>query len=114
MSEEHIAEKDAGQTAFQALVENNLRLGAAIDLALEASYWDRPYDTRIDAIRQALHAARGEHSPGSETALVPLAVTRQSPGGKSLTYCCCDRTTARLVVCPAHPDTHLAPPMDKP
>lgn len=26
--------------------------------------------------------------------------------------CCCDRTTARLVVCPAHPDAHLAPPAD--
>lgn len=24
--------------------------------------------------------------------------------------CCCDRTTARLVVCPAHPEAHILPP----
>lgn len=41
----------------------------------------------------------------------PIAVTRQSPGGRSLTYCCCDRTTARLLVCPVHPEaTSVTPP----
>lgn len=39
-----------------------------------------------------------------------LAVTRQSPGGRSLTYCCCDRTTARLVVCPVHPEATRTTP----
>lgn len=24
--------------------------------------------------------------------------------------CCCDRTDARLVICPAHPDAHIIPP----
>lgn len=42
--------------------------------------------------------------------LVSAAVTRQSPGGQSLTYCCCDRTTARLVVCPVHPEATPLPP----
>lgn len=30
------------------------RLRLSIALALEATYWDRPYDTRIQAIRDAL------------------------------------------------------------
>lgn len=38
-----------------------------------------------------------------------LAVERTSPGGRSLTYCCCDRTVARLVICPTHPDGPPAP-----
>lgn len=58
------------------------------------------YDAAIRIIRgtpRADAAARPETTPS-------LAMGRTSPGGKSLTYCCCDRTTARLVVCPAHPD----------
>lgn len=66
--DDHIAEsmKDPEYAAafdadrYTSLVENNLLLGRAIDLALEATYWDRPYDTRLDAIREYLHEARGE------------------------------------------------------
>jgi hypothetical protein len=39
----------------------------------------------------------------------PLAVQYQSPNGTSLTRCCCDRTTARLVVCPVHGDPISSP-----
>lgn len=39
----------------------------------------------------------------------PLAVTYQSPNGTSLTRCCCDRTTARLVVCPVHGEPITTP-----
>lgn len=35
-----------------------------ITLALEASYWDRPYDTRMTAIREALHTP---NPPGQES-----------------------------------------------
>lgn len=44
---------------------------------------------------------------------VSLALTYQSPGGRSLTRCCCDRTTARLVVCPEHPEAHVTPPAEQ-
>lgn len=36
-------------------IERGDELQQRINLALEASYWDRPYDTRLDAIRNALH-----------------------------------------------------------
>ena len=39
-----------------------------------------------------------------------LAVQYLSPNGTSLTRCCCDRTTARLVACPVHPEARVIPP----
>lgn len=45
----------AGQSArLERIAEDVERLYQNVALALEATYWDRPYDTRIEAIRNAL------------------------------------------------------------
>ena len=87
-----------------------------------------PNDTDASMLREAARRLRDGFEPGwswtrrtvaevietvaalIETPAAPLAVTYQSPGGRSLTRCCCDRTTARLVVCPVHPDATPIPP----
>lgn len=64
----------------------------------------------IADLRARLSQCEAERDEARTEALIgPVAVTRKSPNGTSLTYCCCDRTTARLLVCPVHGDTRKPP-----
>lgn len=59
---EATAEADAefiaeARNALPELLDELETLRAKVALAMEATYWDRPYDTRIAAIRAALDGA---------------------------------------------------------
>lgn len=64
------------------------------------------YD-RHDHQRPLNHVNVMEWVEAVESVLASVAVTYQSPGGRSLTRCCCGQTTARLIICPMHPKSGL-------
>lgn len=71
------------------------------------------YGELTDPANTHWHIRKGVALVPSASLLSGLAVQYQSPNGTSLTRCCCDQTTARLVVCPLHPDGLVTPPREQ-
>lgn len=55
--EAQIAARPRQMERLEAIAAEIDRIGLDIACALEATYFDRPYDTRITAIRDVLHEA---------------------------------------------------------
>lgn len=61
--------------ALRALDDLRSRLGCVV----EATYWDRPYDTRLDAIRGMCDLATNGLTPASELAITPGRCCEYAP-----------------------------------